>query len=258
MIYEFKKVPEEVQRMEETGIFDIAYTHITSHTARKGVEKTKQLMATRIAIDQGIIPFSGEWDLTYRVHDYLVSAYCVSLSSYPQSIDRHNWHRYLQNNVVFWVPEYSQKAVEYLKENKQKFIEEPYGLSDFMNTGRRSKVIMAIDGCIEVEELRQKAYAEMSDEERYEIQNPKPEIYVFGQNLEETLSPGEIFGKRLEQHSHPFALARIKLEQYLKGMFTSLDVKATKDWVFNVAGRDIPVASIDALATWEGLHDIKP
>ena len=110
------------------------------------------------------------------------------------------------------------------------------------------------DGCIELERERQKAYAELKDEEKYNIKNPKPEVYVFGDNLADILSPGIMFGRQMLQHSHPFAPAEVNLVRYLKGMFTSLDPKQTKEWISGLLRRDIPVGSIDALATYEEMR----
>ena len=34
-------------------------------------------------------------------------------------------------------------------------------------------------------------------------------------------------------------------------MFTSGDISKTKEWISGIVGREVPVASIDALATWD-------
>ena len=78
-----------------------------------------------------------------------------------------------------------------------------------------------------------------------------PSIYVFGEKLSTLVSGRELFGEPMRQVPHPFAPGEIKLERYLKGIFTSVDVDETKQWISGIVGRDIPVGSIDALATWE-------
>ena len=66
-----------------------------------------------------------------------------------------------------------------------------------------------------------------------------------------------MFGKPLSQVSHPFAPAEINLKRYLTGIFTSLDVDETKAWISRVVRKEIPVGSLDALATWEEINGIK-
>lgn len=244
---EFKHVPEAVEKMLPTGIFDISYTHTTSHSARPGIEKTGKIMAPAIALANDVVPFSGE----FLWFTYLFRAYHVSVSSYPNAIDDHNWRRYLMHGKVAWNPESSEKFIASLQSDHKHISEVPYNLVDFKVPGRRVDIKAKIDGCIELEKSRQERWKILTDQEKATIQNPQPEIYVFGSNLKAILMPATIFGKPLERHSHPFIPAEINLNRYLKGMFTSQVVSETRAWISQVLGREIPVASIDALDTWE-------
>ena len=117
MDYQFRHVPLDVERLRETGIFDrMAYTHATSHTSRRGIEKTKKLMSPRIALAHGIVPFSGE-PLAYT---YIFRAYYVSLSSYPVAIDGHNWRKYIIHGMLAWTVEESNSCIKY--NIRQKFL----------------------------------------------------------------------------------------------------------------------------------------
>lgn len=243
----FKQVPEEVEALKPTGIFDISYTHATSHTSRPGIEKTGKLMAPRIALANDIVPFSGEpmWGT------YLFRAYHVSLSSYPHALDGHNWRRYILHGSLVWTPEASEEVIRMFEADKKKILEEPYCAADFNDPGRRTDLIIQIDGCIELERVKQRKYATFNDLEKRDIANPKPEIYVFDDRVREILSPGTMFGKSIEQHSHPFVPAEINLRRYVSGLFTSLAVDETRKWISRVLGREVPVGSLDALHTWE-------
>ncbi len=251
MINGFNNVPDEVESLKDSGIFDIYYTHVTSHTAREGIEKTGKLMAPRIALAHDIVPFSGEcmWQT------YLIRAYYVSVSDYLHGDGEHHWQRYLGYAMSIWTPESSKDIIAFLEEEKKRINERKYNLADWNNPSLRNKLKTEIDGCIALEKLRQERYSELSEKEREGILNPKPEIYVFNDDLWKLLSRERIFGEnKLVKLSHPIAPGEIKLERYLTGMFTSLDVTETREWVSSVVERYVPVGSLDALATWEEMN----
>ncbi|MEK9159636.1 MAG: hypothetical protein AAB383_02810 [Patescibacteria group bacterium] len=243
----FKHVPEEVEALKPTGIFNISYTHATSSTSRPGIEKPGKLMAPRIALANEAVPFSGEpqW------YTYLFRGYYVSLSSYPDALDDHKWQTYIAHGSLLWTPEGSEGLIRLLEAEKRRILDAPYRKADFDDPRRKTDARIKIDGCIELERAKQEKYATLDDIEKARIADPKPEIYVFDDRVKEILSPGIIFGKSLQQHSHPFVPAEINLERYLSGMFTSLEVGKTREWISGVLERDVPVGSLDALNTWE-------
>lgn len=251
MSYQLKYVPDEVRRVEPTGIFDMSYTHITSNLTRKGVEQTGKLMAPRIALANGIVPFLGEpmWQT------YLFRAYYVSLSQYGNSSysEEHSWHGYLRNAGLHWTSEASREIIVFFEGEKNRVVEEPYCLADANYPERRHEMKVKLEGCIELEQLKQERYPLLSEAEKEEIKHPKPELYGFGSEVRAIITR-ETFGEQLKQIPHPFVPAEINLRRYLKCMFTSLDVATTHDWISNVVGRNIPVASLDALATWEEMN----
>ncbi len=251
---EFKDVQEEVETLEKTGIFtDMRYTHATSHLTRKGVEQTGKIMAPRIAMAHNIVPFSGE----PRMDTYMFRAYHVSVSEYPRAIDGHNWHRYINYGKIDWTPEGSQRSILELLKEKKAFHARPFGLVDHYHRDHRMKIDMYYDGYIEVEEARQKRYAELTQAERDEIRNPRPELYVFGKSLRKKVSGRTLFGQPMLQVPHPFAPAEITLNRHLIGMFTSLDVNQTREWISGVVKKVVPVGSLDALATYEKKNGIR-
>jgi len=253
MDVKFKHVPDEVKRLKDSGIFDISYTHATSNIARFGINKTGKIMSPRVAIANGIVPFSGEclWGT------YLFRAYHVSVSEYPEAIDGHNWHRYINYGMGVWTPEISEQSIFFFEEEKKRIVDQPKCLADFYCPSRKKEIEIKIDGCIEIEKLRQERYKELSEKEKINIENPLPEVYVFDSNLRGLVSRRYLFGKPLSQVSHPFAPAEINLKRYLTGIFTSLDVDETKAWISRVVRKEIPVGSLDALATWEEINGIK-
>lgn len=58
--FTFNPVPFEVVAVESTGIFDFNYTHVSSDTARAGIQKTGKIMAPRVALAHDVVGFSGE------------------------------------------------------------------------------------------------------------------------------------------------------------------------------------------------------
>lgn len=251
MPYQLNYVPDEVRRVESTGIFDLSYTHITSHLTRKGVEQTGKLMAPRIALANGIVPFLGEPDWK----TYLFRAYYISLSRYGNgSYEReHSWHCYLQNTRLQWTPEASKELISFFETEKMRVKKEPYCLADFKDPNRILDMKISLEGCIELEQLKQEKYPTLSPEEQGEIKHPEPELYGFGTEVSASIARGT-FGQAWGKIPHPFVPAEINLRRYLKCMFTSLDVGATHEWISGIVGRDVPVASLDALATWEEMN----
>ncbi len=247
MVRKFRHVPHEVRSLIDTDIFWISYTHLSSTISRDGIRKTGKIMAPRIAIAHDIVPFIGEPD--WRT--YMFRAYHVSVTDYYPTESEHRWRNYLHHASLVWTPEGSNGVIEFFEEEKKKVEERPYALADFTNPEIRAEQLVKLDQCIELERLKQQRYAEMSDEERAVLSNPKPDIYVFGSKLGKLVHRKELFGKPMGQVPHPFAPGEIKLERYLKGMFTSVDVDETREWISGIVGGDVPVGSIDALATWE-------
>lgn len=248
---QLKYVPDEVRRVEPTGIFDMSYTHITSHLTRKGVEQTGKLMAPRIALANGIVPFIGEPDW----QTYLFRAYYVSLSLYGKGSyeQEHSWHKYFKNTELHWTLERSKELITFFEAEKKRVEGEPYCLADSRIPDRRREMKLKLDGCIELEQVKQERYPLLSEAEQEEINHPKPELYGFGEGVRAIITR-ETFGQAWNNIPHPFVPAEINLRRYLKCMFTSLDVATTHEWISGVLGRDIPVASLDALATWEEMN----
>lgn len=247
---EFKNVPYEVEILRQTGIFDkIAYTHVSSHSARSGVEKIRRLVSLHMGYGYGIVPFSGE----FGHENYIIRANCVSLTPYSQlhtGSKEHNWRRYVKTSIIPWNPERNDIELKILEEKIKALRNEPTRLRDIKDPTKRSKLILGYEGLKHLEMKRIEAYEKLSDEEKKLIRNPKPEIYVFGMNISKRFVR-RVLGKEIHG-SHPLVEAEINLERELMGMFTSLEVNETRGWISRALGREIPVGSIDALATYEG------
>ena len=238
----FKYVPDEMLKMLDSGIFWIKYTHVTSDINREGIAKTKKLMAPSVAMAFDIVPFSGE----YLWFTYLFRHYHVSLSAYPPKA--HKWENYLTGPLV-WTPEGSEGFIEELKKIKQEIEERKPNLFDFLHPEFRTDPIIAIEECIRFEKLRQRRYAWMDEPEREALKNQCHEIYVFDERMAPYVR--RVTAHKFEKAEHPFMPGEINLTRYLKGMFTWRDVDETIEWISQLVGRDVPVASIDALATWD-------
>ncbi len=250
MATEFKRVPEEVRNlidMSDSSIFWINYTHLSSTNSRKGIQQTGKIMAPRIALAHDIVPFSGEPD--WRT--YLFRAYHVSVTNYDPLGGDHHWRNYLHYGSLIWTPEGSNQVIQFFEEEQKIIQDRPFNYVDFERPEVRSEQLLRLDQCIELEKIRQARYAQMSEEEQQAIKKPKQDIYVFGPELRKLVSRRELFGKSMQQVSHPFAPAEINLKRYLKGMFTSADKDETKQWISEIVRRNVTVGSIDALATWE-------
>ena len=253
MSFELQSAPEEVAALRLTHIFSqMAYTHLTSHTAREGIAQTGKIMAPRIALAHDVVPFSGET----AFYTYFFRAYHVSVSSYPHAIDHNTWRHYLAHGMTSWSPEGSATVVEWLEEEKKKYAEAPFRLRYFLLPGARQETQDKIDGCIEIEKQRQRRFAEMNDAQRHDVENPQPELYVFDERLRDITAKGIVFGQPMQQVPHPFIPAEINLRRYLIGMFTSLQIDETRAWIARVIGREVPVGSLNALATWEDQYGI--
>lgn len=235
---------DSVKEVVTTDIFFPSYTHVNADISRPGIEKTGKLMAPSIALSHGIVPFSGEaLGITY-----LFRAYHVSVSKYPPN--RHSWQVYLPYGKAGWSPEESEAFVAELREIEKNIEEKPYGYLDFEHPHLRPQGLIEIREGIRLEETRQQKYAVLTLEEQKAIQNPKPDIYLFNDNLPikwYTL----LFQASRQNFSHPFVPAEINLGRYLLGMFTSQDVQETQDWIGRVVNRNVPVGSIDSLVAWE-------
>ena len=245
----FKSVPKEVAEIVDTGIFWINYTHLTTDFSRQGIEKTGKILSAGTAMGDGIIPFTGEFLLV----SHLGKRYVVSVSDYPPQ--SHSWRDYI-STFQAWTPEGSDAWIAKMKEYRGNVLERKINLGDFLNPNLKQNVAHLIDECIESEEHRKKTYGAMNDEERGRLKNQRPEIYAFDSKL------SKLVRKNLPRYGvksdHPIAPSEIKLERYLTGMFTEGDVAETARWVSNLVGRSIPVASIDALATWETIFPQLP
>ncbi len=248
----FADVPDEVMRLKETGIFNIRYTHMTAHTARPGITKTGKIMAPALALAAGVVPFSGE-PFSYT---YLFRAYHVSVSEYPHALDGHHWRHYMGYSGIVWTPEASREWVTDMERQKKELIGKKPDLGDFLHPEDKQRRMIQIEECIRLEKARQERYDTMAEGEKAELRHPKPEMYVFGRELDDAVARGKLFGKPVQRNDHPFVPAEINLYRYLKGMFTSLDGAETKRWVREVSKREIPVGSLDALATWERMQGI--
>ncbi len=257
MVLEFKDVPGEVDALRGTGIFDIKYTHVTGHGTRRGVEMSGKLQAPRLAIASGTVPFSGE----HQLYTYFFCAYHVSVSEYPDARENNNWRFYVNylgyGSRPSWTMESSIKSLEWLESEKIRIRDESYCFVDFQDPDRRTRLLIKIDEVMELEKLHQERFALLGAEEREEILHPQPEVYVFGKDLERAIAGPVLFGQAMHRYPHPFVPAEINLKRYLKGMFTSRDVTQTQSWISSVAGRNVPVGSLDALATWEVMNDFK-
>ncbi|HLG25068.1 MAG TPA: hypothetical protein VI564_09120 [Candidatus Nanoarchaeia archaeon] len=251
MAREFKYVPNEVKEDIFSGIFFPNYTHISSNTSREGINKTSKLMCISTAISEGAVPFSGEPDL----NTYLTRAFYISLSRYPQN-DEHSWSHYVDYGYIRWTPESSSQLVLFFKSELERLDGIEFHLGDVRDPGWRARRKIKIDECIRFEEVRQEVYETLSDKQKELIAEPRPDIYVFDYRLK----PKITYHKFNEEATtpHPLVVSDINLKNYLIGMFTSLDIKETKDWISNVAEREVPVASIDALATCEKMVKTLP
>lgn len=239
---------KEVQDFIGSGLYFPSYTHVNADSSRKGIEKTGKIMAPRIALANGIIPFSGE-ELWYT---FMFRSTHVSVSEYP-TYSNHPWQRYLSYGCTGWTPERSRELVDMFTEfMKTRVDERIFSLVDFEFPFDKVDTKIQLEGCIELERNRQEAYREMSPEEQQAIRNPEPDIYVFDEKLDKSIRR-EMVGREHLRFSHPFVPCEIKLQRYLLGMFTSSDTTQTRDWVEEIAERPIPVASIGSLQTCETL-----
>ncbi len=246
----FKSVQEEVAQVISSGIFWISYTHVTTDLSREGIGKTGKIMAPSIALGHDIVPFTGEFEWS----TYLFRHYHVSVSLYPPC--EHQWRHYI-NGPIIWAPDSSRKWVTELEDVQQQIQRKKTNWEDFLNPDKRAGLLLAINECINLEHTRQRVYEQMTPEKRERLSGQKHEIYVFGSKLGPLVRRKIAYQER-SHVEHPFAPGEIKLERYLLGMFTYRDVAETRTWVSNIAGREIPVASVDALATWEDIFPKLP
>ncbi len=233
---EFEYVPKEVKEKIGTGIFWPAFTHVTGTCNRDGIAKTGKLMSPSVALTNGIVSFSGE----YLPFTFLFRMYNISLSRYPKL--EHSWHWYTGYSKVFWTPEKSERFINQMREEIEEIKKKPMDYSHFSNPSIRRDNIISLEENIRFENERQRTYNKMSADEREKLNHSKPDIYLFGDNL-------NVIWKMRDPH--PYRVSDINLQKYLIGIFTADDLKQTKEWSSSFTGKNIHVASIDALATWE-------
>lgn len=243
---ELRMVPNEVKSKVGSGIFFTNYTHATGSCNREGIERTGKLLAPSLCMAEGIIPFSGE-NLPYT---FLTRLYYLSVSSFLSS--EHHWSRYIQYGTRVWRPEQSRGFIAEMEAEIRTLERMPMTLAHFTAPRIRENQILALQENIIFESERQRAYSRMGPQERRSLQNPEPDIYAFGPDIR-TIRSIALGGVRHRPCEHPLVELQIKM-RHLAGMFTSEDrVPLTKEWAGALAGRDIPVASVDALATWEAM-----
>jgi hypothetical protein len=246
----FKHVPNEVISLIDTGIFWMAATHLTNDLAREGIERSRKLLSPSAAVGYDIVPMSGEmffWQGAPLWTAHFFRYYHVSLSTYPPH--GQSWRDYLSLRSVPWTPELSRKIIQDCRDGIKRIREQPPNYLDFDKPEYRRKIILEIEEAIRFEQRRQGKYAKMDETQRQALAHPKKEIYGLSERI---LKVAEYYNPFLGYRAeHPFVPSHITLGKFITGMFTVSDISSTREWISRVIGRDVPVGSIDALATWE-------
>ena len=235
-----------IKELIHTDIFFPSYTHCNADSARVGIEKTGKLMAPSIALAHDIVPFCGEsLGMTY-----FFRAYHVSVSRYPPADKDQSWHRYLSYGKQGWSVESSEAFIKELRASYDHIRNAKPNMANFQYPYLRGQQLAQIEECVHLETLRQETFKTLPMQQQMIIQNPKPDIYLLNDTLPITFNT-KVWHEYRQADSHPSMPAEINLSRYLQGMVTSHDIKQTKEWISNIAGKEIPVASIDTLIAWE-------